>query len=117
MRPTKHDALFGVILLLCILLSAGGLWLWRTTHRTDGDCVAVITVGGEEYARIPLDADNVLTLPTGHELLVRGGEISVTAAPCPDGICVNTSAADSPGESIVCLPEKVIITITEGTGE
>ena len=40
-------------------------------------------------------------------------------ADCPDGTCVRQGAIQTPGETIVCLPHRVTVTIVgngEGTG-
>lgn len=40
---------------------------------------------------------------------------SVTHASCPDQICVRTGSISKPGETIICLPAKISITVRGST--
>ena len=82
---------------------------------------AVVRKDGEIAAELPLDEDAVLRLEEGGQnvLRVSGGAIRMEEADCPDGTCVRQGAIQSPGETIVCLPHRVTVTIVgndEGTG-
>lgn len=44
-------------------------------------------------------------------LKIENGKATVTSANCPDEICVNHKAIYRKGESIICLPHKLVITI------
>jgi len=62
--------------------------------------------GKEEVVRI--DAGN-----GGYNILViTGSGIYMKEANCPDQICVNFGRISKPGQTIVCLPHKVVISIT-----
>ena len=43
--------------------------------------------------------------------MIRDGYASVEYADCPDGICAAHKPISRSGESIVCLPHKVVITV------
>ena len=45
---------------------------------------------------------------------VRPGSIAIVSASCPDQICVHHSRISRNKETIVCLPDKVVITIENG---
>lgn len=50
-------------------------------------------------------------------LQIRGGQAVMSEADCPDKICVRHRPISLTGESIVCLPHKVVVEITaENTG-
>ena len=51
------------------------------------------------------DGENVNTL------VIKDGEASMTEADCPDGICVAHRPIKNTGESIVCLPHKIVVEI------
>ena len=73
----------------------------------------VVTVDGDEYARLALNEDTELVINGcgGTNLLViKDGKAYVTEASCPDKICVKTGEANEI-RSIVCAPNKVVITI------
>ncbi len=80
----------------------------------NGDTV-VVTVDGEEYARFPLneERDIIISGKNGlnNHLIIKNGEADVTDADCPDKICVHQKKIKYNGETIVCLPNKVVIEI------
>ncbi len=113
MKPTKSDGILAVALLLAALVGLGGLHIYQS--QAGGLLVAVITVDGEEYARLPLDTDTTITLPTEHIVTVADGEVSVVFAPCPTQRCVKMSPAHTVGGYIACTPMQMTIVITEDT--
>jgi hypothetical protein len=44
-------------------------------------------------------------------LVISGGSCNMTEADCPDKLCVNMKAISKNGESIVCLPHKLVVQI------
>ena len=49
-------------------------------------------------------------------LVINGGKASIVSADCPDKLCVHQQEISKAGESIICLPHKLVVRI-EGTGE
>ena len=84
--------------------------------RGTGDTVRV-TVNGAEYATYSLSENIVKDIITGENgeycntLVIRDGIAYMEKATCPDGICVDHSPIYRDGESIVCLPQRVVITV------
>ena len=104
------------ILLLCIALAVAAVIfaLCLVFVGNDG-AYAVITVDGEEYARLPLDEDTELLVKTeyGENLVVvNDGEVYVSEADCPDKVCMSTGSATEL-RSIVCLPHRLTVTVEE----
>ena len=108
-----------VILLLCILgISAVLLGIFYINSHGTAD-VAVITVDGEEYARLPLDEDTRIDIDTEYgknTVVISDGKAFVEWADCPDGVCVRTGEA-SEMRSVVCLPHKLTVTLEKGNGQ
>ena len=46
-----------------------------------------------------------------NRLIIKDGKAYMETATCPDGICVNHNPIFRDGESIVCLPNGVVVTI------
>lgn len=44
---------------------------------------------------------------------VNREKIRMHESPCPDQICVHRGWIDSPGETIICVPNRVVITIQQ----
>ena len=63
--------------------------------------------------------DRVEDIHTGKDglnrLVIKDGKAWVETASCPDGICAAHKPIHREGESIVCLPNKVVITVSTAT--
>ncbi|MBQ6621494.1 MAG: NusG domain II-containing protein [Mogibacterium sp.] len=83
-----------------------------------GDRV-VITVAGELYGTYPLAEDRIVTVTSGdhaNTVEIRDGTVRVTEASCKNQICVKHASITRAGESIICLPNRVVVRI-DGKGE
>ena len=111
-RLFRNDVIF--IAALLVVVSLCGLCFYL--FRGEGDKV-VVTVDGTEYGTYPLAEDVRVEIRTGAEdeelnvLVIKDGQAYVENATCPDGICAGHKPISREGESIVCLPHKVVITV------
>ena len=109
-RLRRNDVIFIAILIAVIAIAGLCLYLFRG----EGDTVTV-SVDGKIIATYPLGQDleqNIRTDNGGHNhLVIKGGKAWVEEASCPDGICAAHKPIHREGESIVCLPNKVVITV------
>ena len=48
---------------------------------------------------------------------ISGGTVSVTEASCKNQVCVRHGAISKTGESIVCLPNRLVVRIQSGSAE
>ena len=79
---------------------------------------AVIYFDGTEMERIKLD-NNYTELPVRTHLgenivAVSNEEVSVISADCPDKLCVKQGKVSKKGETIVCLPHKIVVEVEGG---
>ena len=76
---------------------------------------AVVYVDGEEYGRYPLSQDTDIIIPgkngLNNELVIKNGEADIVDALCPDKICVHERKISRAGETLVCLPNRVVVEI------
>ncbi len=111
-RLFRNDVIFIVVLLL--LVSGFGLCFYL--FRGEGDKV-VVTVDGKAFGTYSLAEDVRVEIRTGVQdeelniLVIKDGKAYVESATCPDGICAGHKPISREGESIVCLPHKVVITV------
>jgi len=83
--------------------------------------MAVITVDNREVEKVTLRQGEGLRRMTvrgtrGNLLVEVDGEyIRVVEADCPDKVCIGMGKKSRPGEVIVCMPNRVIIRVEEGT--
>ena len=109
-RLWRNDAIFIAALLVVIAVAGACLYLFRG----EGDSVTV-SIDGTVVATYPLNVDRteeILTEDGGRNLLIiKDGKAYVESASCPDGICAAHKPISREGESIVCLPNKVVVTV------
>jgi hypothetical protein len=109
------------LLLLGGILAVGavlGLVLLLTRHsgtqvqvRVDGMVVA-------NYALSQNRTYEIEGVDGGTNLLViENGEAWVEEASCPDGLCQNMGKISQNGQSVICLPNKVVVEICSGEEE
>ena len=111
-RFLRNDLLLiGAILLVCAI---GAVYLFCFRER--GDTVTV-TVDGKLYGTYALSQDICEDIATdgregSNRLIIQNGKAYIETASCPDGICVSHRPIGSDGESIICLPNKVVISVS-----
>ncbi len=105
--------------LIILVLSAAGIWYLFNSHDFNGDrgkgARVHIYSDSVETAVLPLDRDTSLTVNGygGYTCLVNitSGRVNVTEATCPDKLCVRQKSISKNGETIVCLPARIVIEI------
>ena len=117
-RKLRNDLiLIGALIAVLVLV---GLAVWLL--RGEGDTV-VVEVDGKVFGTYALDVDRTVEIRTGdggeelNLLVIEGGRARVETATCPDGICAAHRPISREGESIVCLPHKVVITVKSSGGD
>lgn len=108
-----------IILILVVLVFAlGGFGILRFTQK-NGSTV-VVTIDGEKVYQTALSKDQIYKIPveSGKNVLeIKDGSALMKEADCPDQICKKHKAITKSGETIVCLPHKVVIEIKSDTGD
>ncbi len=102
-----------LILLLAAALifgAVGALLLFSGTQAR----YAEVLSDGEVLCVLDLQEDRTYTVESAYGInviTVSGGKIAVTEADCPDGICKEYRPISYVGETIICLPHKVVVEI------
>ena len=118
LRPNGWDALVALAVALLAAACVSATWL----GGTDADLRAVISINGEEMERIALpklDApEEKIVEANGYtlRLALESDGVTMAESDCPTQDCVHTGTITRSGQSIVCLPARVIIQL-EGGGE
>lgn len=112
----KNDVILIGVILIVALAAFGGI-SWYSEKNTK-EAEAVIYVDGEEQGRYPLNQDTSVrvSLEDGNYNLleIKDGQADITEASCPDKVCVDHRPVKNQGESLVCLPHKVVVEIENG---
>ncbi len=108
----KHDfILIGAVLAIAAVIF-GILYFGG-----NGGQYVEIEIDGKITQSLPLDRDAELEIKTEkngvNTLVIRDGYAAVTDANCPDKICVHHRKINRNGESIICLPHRVVISISD----
>lgn len=119
LRPTGWDALvIGIILVLAV---GCGIRFWGQNTAGQETLTAVISVDGAEADRIPLDAGQDTRRTYTHNgytltvILSAADGVWVQTSDCPTQDCVHTGTITRGGQSIVCLPARIVIQLQGGT--
>lgn len=119
LKPAVWDGL--VVLIVVVLAVVSALAVWGN-RETDTDLTAVVSIDGVEVDRIDLrEASGTRSYSgNGYTLTLSlrpDGEagVRVEQADCPTQDCVHTGTITRAGQSIVCLPARIIIQL-EGSG-
>lgn len=118
-RKLKND----LVLIAALLIVVSLIGVCVCLFRAEGDKVEV-RVDGKLYGTYLLSQDVTVEIRTGENgehinvLVIKDGKASVEDADCPDGICSSHKPIWREGESIVCLPNKVTVTVvTDGSDD
>lgn len=107
MKSNDKHLILG-ILIFTILIA--GIFCFRGIGKE-----VIISRDGEELYRFSLVEEAHLSLEAEpgqtNEVEIHGGQVFVSSASCPDQICVHQGKISKKGETIVCLPHKLVIEI------
>lgn len=117
-RLQKRDILLIGGLLLAALLA----WFFFAVFGKKAGAYVTVTVNGEIYGTYPLAVEQTIDIKkdavTTNVLVIADGRADMKEADCPDQLCVHQRAISRSKESIICLPNKVVVTVEQaGTPE
>lgn len=111
LKPKPLDAL----VVLAVLLGVAAAWL-AYGGENSGALTATVKHRGQVVARVELSSlteEKTVSIDGAYHLTVtldRTGA-AVTDSDCPGQDCLHTGRITRVGQSIVCLPEQVIVTL------
>ena len=101
------------IIVIASLLLLSILTLLIVKLSRDEGATLTVTIDGVTVGEYPLDKDGVYTLGGGTNVLtVKDGKASMTYSTCPDHICERKRGVHYVGQQIVCLPNRLTVTVT-----
>ena len=113
LKPTLWDALVALAVIVLGVVVALTVYGGK---RADSALTCVITDHGVEVERIDMTALNdaeYLEIDGDYHLTVKLSPdgVEVTDSNCPHQDCVHTAPIARAGQSIVCLPAQIVITL------
>lgn len=106
-------------IVLFVALIALGIFLSVSVFRGSSGSSVRITVDGKLYGTYPLGRNDTITIrQDGHEniITIRDDAVFMEYSDCKNQICVDTGKISKTNQSIVCLPNRVAVTITGDGG-
>ncbi|MGB9681867.1 MAG: NusG domain II-containing protein [bacterium] len=74
----------------------------------------IIQVSGKETIRLPLNRDKTIKVqgPLGESIIeIKNRKVRMLFSPCPDKLCMKQGWIDKTSQSIICVPNRIIIKI------
>ena len=95
--------------------------------NSESKAVVIIKSGGKLISEQPLSEDATLEISAANDrsrksekyniVSIKDGKVYVSEASCKNQVCVRHGVISRPGESIVCLPNRLVVSIEQGSEE
>jgi len=108
----RNDVILAAVI---VIIAVAGL-LFINGTKVEGERV-VVKINGVETQSHSLSENTQFEIKTGKNngdynvVIIENGKVRVNEANCPDGICKDYRPISYVGETIICLPHKVVIEI------
>lgn len=107
MKVKKNDMiLIGIVLCVAFL---GCFFYMKQAKKVPEE--VLVSVDGVMRGSYRLSEDMEVEINGTNILVIKNGKVKMKEADCPDQICVHHKAISKNKESIVCLPNKVVVEI------
>ena len=106
-KKQRNDRILIISIIACAVL----LIAFFIIRGSNVGSTVVITISGEEYGRYPLLQEQVIPLRDTNTLVIHNGTADMLFADCPDQVCVDHSPISMTNDTIICLPNQVVVTI------
>jgi len=106
---TRNDRI-----LIFVLVAIASFYFVRLFFVSNEGREALVKVGSNPSQKVSLEINKRINVEgeKGRVVIeVKEGRVRVVESSCFQKICVNTGWINKPGQNIVCLPNKVLVTI------
>lgn len=104
---------FAAVLLVAVLLAT----LPLLTARTGGQLVVTTPEGEQIYPLSRNESFEIVSRGITLSIVIEDGAAYVKDSTCPDGVCRSTRAVSKRGETVLCAPAGVTLTVRGGDGD
>ena len=105
------------IVLFIVLVAAGLALSWLSVRDSGAASQAVVTVNGRHYGTYDLSRDREITVEQNdhtNKITIKDGQVQMSYSDCKNQVCVKDGKISRTSQSIVCLPNRVMVEITGG---
>ena len=115
LKKYKWDIILLSCLFICILVSFTTVFLGKNSSADSilGDR-ADIYINGELYNSYELNRNETINIENEYgfnRIVIENNMVSITEADCHNEECVNSESISKIGESIICLPHRLVVEI------
>ncbi len=115
-KKIKRDImLIATLIIVCV----AAFLIINFVVKKDG-ITAAVKVDGNIVYMLPLDKNASVTVEGyqggSNTVVIENGTVYMKDADCPDKLCEKTGKISKNGETIVCLPHRVVVEIQGGEG-
>ena len=101
------------------IVCAAAFWIINFVVKKDG-ITTFVKVDGNIVYMLSLDKNASVTVEGyqggSNTVVIENGTVYMKDADCPDKLCEKTGKISKNGETIVCLPHRVVVEIQGGEG-
>ena len=90
------------------------LSLFLLTAFADKGNAAKVTLDGKLYGVYTTNSDKTIDINGTNTIVIEDGAIYMKSACCENNTCVKQGKITKAGQSIICLPNRVTVTLIEG---
>ncbi len=105
----RADIILGITVLLVCFVWLGQRYLLRRTGAS-----VVVELDGRRYGSYDLGEDQEIDIGEGNHISIRDGAVQMSRADCSDQICVRQGKVSAQGDTIICLPNRVVVRVSGG---
>ena len=110
---TKNKSLKGDAILIALLLSVSlfaFILLHLNTNEVKGQYIEIY-VDNSLYGKYSLNENQTITIKEHSTVEISNGAVCIKQSDCNDKVCEKTGYISNVNESIICLPNRIIITV------
>lgn len=105
---------FDLVVISLVILFSGGM-VARSVWQSAPASEALIYKDSRLLRQVSLAKDRVFDIDGGKmRIQVKGNRIKISGSDCPQHVCVHTGWIQYSGQTIVCVPNKVVIEVKSG---
>ncbi len=118
MKADKKKFRNDIILIIFLCVVAGLACFFMYFNDDSNETMQLqIVIDGEIIDTYNFSSDKSfnkeIILDIGNTVVIKNGQIYIKEANCPDELCIKQGKISNAGESIICLPHKLIVRIVD----
>ena len=107
----KKKYIADIFLIICLVALTVIISVFIYNKQTSDNLNVEISIDGNLTDTFSLNKDLECMLSTGNKLIIKDGKVFIDDANCPDKLCIKQGSISNTNESIICLPNKLVVRI------